>query len=134
MPFLLILLLWIALEVGLMIHVSDWLGGSAVTLWMLAAAVVGVTLIRRQGLRAISELRASTGRGELPAQTLIESLVVLLAGLLLILPGLISDVLAVLLLIGPRRRLARGLGSGLAQARPDLKQPVTLEGQYERKS
>jgi len=53
----------------------------------------------------------------------------------LVLPGFLSDLVGLsLLLFGLRKRLAMRLGEGMAKARPDLKQPVTLEGQYRRKS
>ena len=133
MPFLILLLLWTAAEIALMVRVSHWLGGSGLLIWIIAAGLIGGTLIRRQGLRTLQAVRASTARGELPAQTLIEALIVLIAGLLLILPGLISDGLALSLLIGPRRWVARRLGAGIAQARPDLQQPVTLEGEFQHR-
>ena len=134
MPFLLLLLLWTAAEIALMFRVSEWLGGSSLLIWIIVAGLLGGALIRRQGLRTIQALRESSSRGELPALAMIETMIVLVAGLLLILPGLISDGLALLLLIGPRRHLAKRLISGIAQARPDLKQPVTLEGEFQRKA
>ena len=135
MPILIILLLWIACEAWLISRLTELVGGGWVLAWMIAAAVGGVMLIRRQGVRTIRELQMATARGELPAPVLLEGLVVLIAGLLLILPGLISDFVALtLLLFGLRKRMAQRLGEGLAKARPDLKQPVTLEGEFQRKS
>lgn len=134
MPILIVLLLWIGAEAWLISRLTEWLGGASVLAWLLAAAIGGVMLIKRQGVRTIRELQMATARGELPAPLLLEGLVVLIAGLLLILPGVISDVIALsLLLFGLRKRMAQRLGEGLAKARPDLKQPVTLEGEYRRR-
>ncbi|MDB5971456.1 MAG: FxsA family protein [Hydrocarboniphaga sp.] len=133
MPIVIVLLGWIALEAWLISRLTELVGGGWVLAWLLAAAVGGVMLIQRQGVRTISELQRATARGELPAPILLEGLVVLISGLLLILPGVISDVVALsLLLFGLRKRMAQRLGEGLAKARPDLKQPVTLEGEFRR--
>lgn len=134
MPIVIILLGWIALEAWLISRLTELVGGGWVLAWLLAAAIGGVMLIQRQGIRTIRELQTATARGELPTPILLEGLVVLMSGLLLIVPGLLSDIVALsLLLFGLRKRMAQRLGEGLAKARPDLKQPVTLEGQFRRK-
>lgn len=134
MPFL-IMAVWIALEAWLVTQAVERVGGLPVTLWIVAAAFMGVFVIKRQGLRTFRDLQASVARGELPTQLIIEGLIVLIAGFLLIMPGFLSDIIGLsLLLFGLRKRLAVRIGDGMAKARPDLKQPVTLEGQYRRKS
>ncbi|WP_428312633.1 FxsA family protein [Hydrocarboniphaga sp.] len=135
MPIIILLFGWIALEAWLISRLTEWIGGGWVLAWLLAAAIGGVTMIQRQGIRTIRELQMATARGELPAPILLEGLVVLMSGLLLIVPGVLSDGVALsLLLFGLRKRMAQRLGEGLAKARPDLKQPVTLEGEFRRKS
>ena len=134
MPLIIVVLLWIAGEAWLLARLSERIGGAWVVALLALGVVAGVVLIRHQGMRVIRELRTSVGRGELPAATMIEGVLVLFAGLLLILPGLLSDLIALsLLFLGLRRRLALRIGEGLAKARPDLRQPVTLEGQFRRK-
>lgn len=134
MPFL-IMAVWIALEAWLVTQAVERIGGWPVAAWITGAAVVGVLVIRQQGLRTFRELQASVARGELPTRLVFEGLIVLIAGILLIMPGFLSDVVGLsLLLFGLRKRLAVRLSEGMAKARPDLKQPVTLEGEYRRKS
>lgn len=134
MPFL-IMAVWIALEAWLVTQAVERIGGWPVAAWIIGAAVVGVLVIRQQGLRTFRELQASVARGELPTRLVFEGLIVLIAGILLIMPGFLSDIVGLsLLLFGLRKRLAVRLGEGMAKARPDLKQPVTLEGEYRRKS
>lgn len=133
MPLIIVLILWIGLEAWLISRLAERIGGGDVLLLLLAAAVGGLALIRRQGLRTVRELRLAAQRGELPGPVLLEGLVVIMAGVLLLLPGLVSDALALsVLLLGARRSLAQRLGEGIARARPDLKKPVTLEGEYKR--
>lgn len=133
MPFLL-LIVWVVLEAWIVARLVERFGSLPVLAWLALAVVAGVFVIRQQGLRAVREIQASAMRGELPAQPLLEGAVALIGGLLLILPGLLSDVFGITLLFAAlRRRLARRVRAGIAKARPDLKQPVTLEGEYERR-
>ncbi len=131
---LLLMLGFIALEAWIVTQAVHRFGGGWVLAALLATAVGGVLLIQRQGLRTIREVQMSTARGELPTVALLEGMVALMAGLLLIVPGFVSDLIGLsLLLVGLRKRLATRIGDGMAKARPDLKQPVTLEGEYQRR-
>ncbi|HSW14173.1 MAG TPA: FxsA family protein [Solimonas sp.] len=128
---LILLLAWVAVEVLLLMKLAEARGGWAVPLVLIAAAVGGSAVIRRHGFRALREVQAATARGELPTAALLQGLLGLIAGMLLILPGLLSDLLALLLLApGLRRRLAASLDRRIAKARPDLRQPVVIEGEY----
>lgn len=133
MPFLL-LIAWIVAEAWIVARLAERFGSTAVLIWLIAAVVAGSIVIRRQGMRSIREIQIATARGELPANALIGGAIGLAAGLLLILPGLLSDLVAISLLFGGlRRRLAHKVSDGIAKARPDLKAPVTLEGDYTRR-
>ena len=68
--------------------------------------MLGVLVLRAAGLATALRARESLNRGELPAQTMLEGLMMALAGGLLILPGFISDVLGLVLLLpfGPLTR------------------------------
>jgi UPF0716 protein FxsA len=81
-----------------------------------AAAVLGTTVIRQQRFAAAARMRQSLAAGELPVREAFDSACVLLAGLLLLFPGFISDIAAALLLLPPvrlalRRMLARSLAA-----------------------
>lgn len=133
---LLILALFVGLEawgISRMIHA---IGGSLVLLWLLGAAIVGSWIIAHGGFTALARMRHTLARGELPSAEIFQMLIAAVAGFLLILPGFVTDLLAVSLLIsgrGVKRRLAEQLSNSVAQARPDLKKPVTLDGEFRRK-
>lgn len=128
---LLLLLVWIVLEAWIIARLAEHFGGLPVFAGLVGMAVLGVWVIRRRGLSVIREIQAATARGELPAHAMIEGLVGIMGGLLLIVPGVLSDILGLSLLFGSlRRRLASKVTSGIAKARPDLRQPVTLEGEF----
>jgi len=108
-----------------------WGGGGLLFVWLVAAGLLGATLLRRQGLRTLQVLRSTGAGGELPAPALWEALVALLTGLLLLFPGAVSDLLALPLLVPAlRRRLARSLHRRAGGKPPRGGGPVVIEGEY----
>lgn len=81
--------------------------GIAISL-VVATGFIGASLARRQGLAAWKNFNAELGRGALPADTMLDGVLILLAGAVLITPGLITDVLGLALLVPPLRRHVRG--------------------------
>lgn len=130
-------LLLLLFEILLMLKAAEAWGAGHVFLWLIGCALLGAWWIRRQGLRALHQLQQARIRGELPALPMIEGLLGLLAGVLLMVPGFISDALAVLLMIGAgRRRSARWVQHGMQRAHPELRgtaSPITIDGEYRRR-
>ena len=81
------------------------IGFSGVLLLILVTGVVGAAVARWQGLRAFRRVRDDLERGQLPAQSLLEGVAVLLGCALLVTPGVITDAVGFLLFIPPARRL-----------------------------
>jgi UPF0716 protein FxsA len=80
-----------------------WIG-TKTSFWVpvglvLGAGLLGTWLMRVQGWQTVGRIRAESAAGQVPAQALFDGLFVLLAGLLLIVPGVLTDILAILLLI-----------------------------------
>jgi len=131
--------LWSLLALG-----SRTSAGTAL-LWVLAAGVLGVMLIRVAGAQTLGQLRTAQQSGSLQAQLLQNNVALAIVGLLLLIPGMVSDALAVLLLIRPLRSLLyrsvvpsegfSGEFSGGFQHTHHTHQGddgVTLEGEYEQ--
>ena len=78
---------------------------------VVAAAVGGALLLRHQGLQSVRAISADFEAGRLPAESLMDGLLVLVAAVLLIIPGFLTDVAAIVMLFPPTRaaikRLAR---------------------------
>lgn len=105
---LLILLLVLGLpiaEIAGFVEIGGRIGVVATLAWVFLAAIAGVTVIRLQGLAIALQVRAALARDELPARALFDGACVTLAGFLLLLPGFVSDAVAVLLLLPPLRGL-----------------------------
>jgi UPF0716 protein FxsA len=92
-------LAWIASKTSLLLVIALVLG----------MGVLGSLLARHQGLRMLQRVSLDLSAGRMPGDSLLDALLVLLAGLLLILPGVLSDMLAIALLIPSSRRMLKGL-------------------------
>ena len=108
MPFFLIFLIifvFIPLtELYVIIEVGDRIGAFA-TIWLVVlTAVIGGWLVRKQGMGILFRIRQQMDQGETPAIEMLEGALLALMGILLLLPGFITDALGFLLLIPPLRR------------------------------
>lgn len=74
---------------------------------VIATGVIGAAVARYEGLRTLVAIRREAAAGRLPGDQLIDALLILVAGLLLVTPGLITDTVGLLLLVPPARRFAR---------------------------
>lgn len=106
---LLALLLLPFLEVAVLVAV-----GKAVGFWwtlglVVAVAVLGAWLAGREGGRTSRALRAALSSGRMPADEVTDAILVTLGGFLLILPGFLSDVIGLVLVLPFTRPLARRL-------------------------
>ncbi|MCF5071571.1 membrane protein FxsA, partial [Pseudomonas syringae] len=89
-PFLLLFLLFPVLELFVFVKVAGSIGFFPALLLVILGSMFGVFVLRVAGLATALRARESLNRGELPAQTMLEGLMLALAGGLLILPGFIS--------------------------------------------
>jgi UPF0716 protein FxsA len=94
------------LELWLMIEIGSEVGALAVILWLVAMIFLGINLLRYLGassmLRAAQSVRSG---GAMPAQTLADGLFKAIGAVLLIIPGFITDLMALLCFIPLVRRL-----------------------------
>ncbi|MFJ8536768.1 FxsA family membrane protein [Streptomyces sp. NPDC093591] len=91
---------WLVLEIWLLTVVADAASGLLVFVLLLAGLVLGSVVIKRAGRRAFQALNEALQRGGAPASGGGNGLM-MLGGLLIMLPGLISDAVGLLLLIPP---------------------------------
>ena len=109
---MLILFLFIAaplVELMLLIEVGNHISGLATIGICVATAMIGSALAKRQGMAVLNRIRHSLAYGEMPRDELIHGAMILGAGLMLFVPGFISDVLGLMLLVPGVRRVVGGL-------------------------
>jgi UPF0716 protein FxsA len=102
--FLLLFLLFPVLELFILVRVGMSIGFFWTFLLVLATSVLGFFVMRVAGFATALRARESLSRGELPAQQMLEGLMVAVGGGLLLLPGFISDFLGVICLLPITRR------------------------------
>ncbi len=113
------------IEIGLFVTVGAWLTLWPTLLIVLGTGILGVSLLRLQGLRAMADVRGAVQTMQSPLSPMANSAMIMAAGVLLILPGFLTDTIGLLLLIPPLRhwliaRLANWLrGFSVSTARPD---------------
>lgn len=95
-----------------LIQLGSRIGAFQTLLYVFATFLLGLTILRAQGMEIIGKLREVQMGGFLPQRLLVDDLAVGLAGLLLMIPGLVTDTMAAVVLIGPLwRRLLTSLGA-----------------------
>ncbi len=106
-PGLLLLILFVGVplvELYAMIQIGGEIGAFPTVFLVVFTVLLGGLLVRMQGLSTLMRVRATMARGEVPAIEMFEGVALILAGVLLLLPGFITDAVGFLLLIPPLRR------------------------------
>jgi UPF0716 protein FxsA len=102
-----LLVLWPLAELYVIVRISEAIG----FLWMLLLLIltwpVGSRIIRHQGRAALRRLREALAAGRAPTTEVLDGALVLGGGVLLLVPGFITDAIGLLLLLPPTRALAR---------------------------
>jgi UPF0716 protein FxsA len=98
---------FIALEIFLLVTVGRWIGGGATFLALVAGAIAGGWMIRRQARRALAAMQSAAIEGAPPTGAAASAMGVLV-GVLLLIPGFASDALALLLLVPWVRNALQG--------------------------
>lgn len=96
--FLLIILLPLA-ELWILIEIGRVIGSGPTILLVIGTGLLGALLVRSQGFYILSGIRRELEQGLIPGEKLFDGLCVLIGGLLLVTPGLITDLSGFLLLI-----------------------------------
>ncbi len=140
LPLLALVFLLVPLaEVYVLIHVGQAIGAGWTVLLLLASAVLGSWLVRREGARAWRRFREAAAGGRPPAKEAVDGALVLIGGTLLVTPGFLSDVVGLFLLAPVTRPLVRGalvraVGRRLTgRGRPSRHEPArVIDGEIER--
>ena len=95
------------LEIFVFVQVGQWIGYGPAILALIAISLFGAWLVKREGLGTWRRAQAQMRAGEIPAGEVVDGALIAGAGLLLIVPGFITDAIGLLLLLPPLRWPAR---------------------------
>jgi UPF0716 protein FxsA len=111
------------LELALLIKLGQWLGFWPTLALVVVTAAVGVSILHRQSFAAFRRATEALNRGQPPVEPVLDGFMLMLAGGLLVAPGLITDMAGLLLLVPQIRKavgawgLRRILASGTVRVR-----------------
>jgi UPF0716 protein FxsA len=114
MPILLVLLVATIVELTVLVVVGQAIGILATIALLVLASLIGVVLLRREGTRTLTAFLEALRTRRPPHRELIDGMLIAAAGVFIVVPGFVSDVLGLLLLLPPiraavRRRMLRSV-------------------------
>lgn len=131
----------------LLISIGGRIGALPTVALVMLTAVIGVFLLKRQGLATFARAQQRMQEGAVPAEEMMEGVGLALAGAFLLTPGFVTDAAGFLLLLPAlRRRIVRPLAQRLMPIAPGQRGPVppgsgrpgadgdVIEGEYEERS
>ena len=101
------MLLYLVVEIVAVVALGSWIGFLPTLLVLLAGSLLGMVLARREGVRAAQALAEAARNRRVATAELTDGMLVGAGGLLLFVPGLVTDVAGLLLLLPPTRALVR---------------------------
>ncbi|MEE9566881.1 MAG: FxsA family protein [Desulfobacteria bacterium] len=90
-------------EIYLLIKIGNYLGAFNTILIVIVTGFLGAYLAKLQGIKTMMRVRESLNRGELPAEEMLDALLIFVAGIVLITPGFITDLAGIGILV-PKAR------------------------------
>ena len=96
-------------ELYLLITIGGAVGAPATIGVVAGTGLLGAWLAKKEGARVLRQWQASVNRGELPKEGVTSSLLVLVGGILLVTPGVLTDLFGLEMLIPPSRRFVAGI-------------------------
>lgn len=97
-------------ELVLLIEIGQRVGTAATIALIMGTGIVGASLARQQGVNTLARLRKDLDEGRLPAEAIVDGVLILVAAAVLITPGVLTDLFGFFCLIPVCRRvLSRNL-------------------------
>jgi len=94
-----ILLLWPLAEIAGFVLVGRALGLWVTLGLVVGTAILGAFLLRSQGMQILRQISAESREGRMPGRTLVDGAMIVVAGILLLLPGFLTDIIGLALFI-----------------------------------
>lgn len=107
MPVFVFLLLVMLAEIAVVVAIGQAIGVLTTILLLVAVSVVGVVMLRRQGMRTVTAFGDAVRNRRDPSPEMVDGMLVGVSAALVLFPGFVSDVLALFLLFPPTRAIVR---------------------------
>jgi UPF0716 protein FxsA len=117
-------------ELLLLIKLGEVVGFWPTVALVIGTGALGAFLTRLEGLRVLRQVQAEFAEGRVPTDRLLDGLLILLAGAVLLTPGLLTDALGFFLLIPPGRRLVRRTIAAIAARKLGVSRPPVIDAEW----
>ncbi|TPV59057.1 FxsA family protein [Aestuariibacter sp. GS-14] len=105
---LLLFILMPIAEIALLLQVGDMIGGWNTVGLILVTAFVGAYLVRQEGLSTLQKAQQKLAKNEVPGKEMMEGMMLVIAGVLLVTPGFITDIIGFLFVLPFSRQFMAG--------------------------
>ena len=120
------------IELFLLVKLGTVIGIGPTVLIVICTGVLGAWLARWQGLGVLRRVSEDLAQGRLPADALIDGLLILIAGAVLLTPGLITDALGFLLLVPQGRAIVRRMVATRFEQKTVVSDPNVIDAEWYR--
>ena len=96
-------------EIFVIVKVAGEIGGWNTLALLVATSIIGAFLVRHEGFIVWRRIQEQLNRGNMPGRELVDGALVLAGGIMMMVPGFITDAVGLLLLFPPTRAVARGV-------------------------
>jgi len=93
------------LEIYFLIQVGGMIGALPTIVLVVCTSLLGAYLLRQQGLSTFTRFQQASAQGKPPVMAAIEGVIILFGGILMLIPGFLTDILGLFCLLPPTRKL-----------------------------
>lgn len=119
-------------ELMLLVEIGRVVGLGPTLALVIATGIAGAWLAKVQGLAVLGAVRADLEAGRVPTGRLVDGLLILIAGAVLLTPGLLTDIFGFALLTPPGRRVVRRMVSRGFSRRVEVRQATVIDTEWQR--
>ena len=106
LAYLIIFLIWGWAEMSAFIFVGNMVGGLLTLLGIFFTAIIGIALLKQQGMAVLTRIRTEMRDGQAPVTSVADSVALAVGGILMLIPGYVTDAIGLLLFVPGIRTIA----------------------------
>ena len=114
------------IEILLFLFASSLIGISWTLSIIIATSILGVVMLRKQGMKALRNVQIQWSQGNIPGEEILNSLCIFIGGGLLLFPGFLTDILGMIILFPPSRQIFKGVMVKVLRRKLQSKNRVTI--------
>lgn len=98
---IMVFFIYVYIEISIFVAVANYIGVLLALMGIIATSIIGLSLVKSQGIKNLVLMQQKIASNQNPTNEVVKNMSLLLAGLLLLIPGFFTDILGALLLLSP---------------------------------